>query len=427
MLDALADDGRPEQDVLSMSLGSGQVTKLVEHPADDFLLGWSPDGSYILFGSNRRGPVGAWVQPVANGKADGAPVQVLKDIGTAVTPIGVVDSGDLYFSVQTGQRDNLFWAALDDGGLLSGPVHETAEVAVASAPEFSPDGNEIAYLRQRGKSGMLFASELVVRSVDSGEERVLPPLALRRQNAAISGVVTKPRWSPDGRYFLLQGIPGYGNRGPHLVRIDNGGMKRMHPDQPLDTTWVLDWSVDSRLIYEIKQDQRSVAGLGAWHIQSRDVASGTVQSLVDYQFVPHIAQDLATSPDGRWIAYTASLVPPFGSDWTSSLLVIPVNGGRPRELYRVSRPEFLGALDWSPDSSRLLFGTGRFDAGKEHFILKDIALEGGGVRNLGLSMDGVYLQGLSVHPNGRRIAFTVGVRGSREVRVLRGLSVIAKR
>ncbi len=37
-------------------------------------------------------------------------------------------------------------------------------------------------------------------------------------------------------------------------------------------------------------------------------------------------------------------------------------------------------------------------------------------------MDGVYLEGLSVHPNGRQIAFTVGAQGSREVRALRGLS-----
>ncbi len=66
-----------------------------------------------------------------------------------MTSVGVVDPGDLYFSVQTGHRDNLFLAALDDGGLLNGPVQETAEVAVASAPEFAPDGKRIAYLRSR--------------------------------------------------------------------------------------------------------------------------------------------------------------------------------------------------------------------------------------------------------------------------------------
>ncbi len=422
-LDTLAHDGTPERDILSMSLTDGQVTKLVEHPADDFILGWSPDGTYILFASNRGGPISAWAQPVADGNAVGAPVQISADIGTSITPIGFVDSGDFYFAVQAGQQDDLFLATLDADGRSSTRAQHVAKVAAVSAPEFSPDGGDIAFLRQRGANAALpFGSEVIVRSVVSGEERVLPPLKLQRMNA-VAGVVTRPRWSPDRRHLLFQGINNLGDRGLHLVRTDTGDMTLIHRHNPLAPSWLVDWSADGQRTFEIQQDYRP-GGIGLWQIQSRDLESGAVERLANYNAPPHLAQALATSPDGRWIAYAGSLVEVGESGGGSSVLVIPSAGGMVRELYRASPPEFVTGLDWSPDSSRLLFGRSRIETGHERFQLSDIALEGGDVRDLGLSMDGVYLEGLSVHPGGRQIAFTVGAMGSREVRALRGLSAV---
>jgi len=424
MLETLTHEARPERDILAVSLTDGQVTKLVEHPADDFILGWSPDASYILFGSTRGGPISAWAQPVSDGNPVGAPVQISADIGTSVTPVGFVDSGDFYFAVQAGQQDDLFLATLDADGRSSTRAQHVAKVAAVSAPEFSPDGDDIAFLRQRGANAALpFGSEVIVRSVVSGEERVLPPLKLHRMNAG-SGVVTKPRWSPDRRHFLFQGFNNLGDRGLHLVRTDTGDMKLIHRHSPRVPSWLVDWSADGQRTFEIQQDYRP-GGVGLWQVQSRDLESGAVERLADYNLVTHIAQALATSPDGRWIAYAGSFVKVGESEWgTSSVLVIPSAGGKVRELYRASPPEFVTGLDWSPDSSRLLFGRSRIETGQERFQLSDIALEGGDVRNLGLSMEGGYLQGLSVHPGGRQIAFTVGAMGSREVRALRGLSAV---
>ena len=419
MLETLTHEARPERDILAVSLTDGQVTKLVEHPADDFILGWSPDASYVLFGSTRGGPISAWAQPVSDGNPVGAPVQISADIGTSVTPLGFVDSGDFYFAVQAGQQDDLFLATLDADGRSSTSAQHVAQVAAVSAPEFSPDGDHIAFLRQRGANTALpFASEVILRSVVSGEERVLPPLKLRRINT-VAGLVTKPRWSPDRRHLLFQGINNSGGQGLHLVQTDTGDMKLIHRHNRQVPSWLVDWSADGQRIFEIQQDYRP-GGSGLWQIQSRDLESGAVEKLADYNFVPHIAQALATSPDGRWIAYAGAPV----DEWGSSVLVIPSAGGKVRELYRASPPEFVTGLDWSPDSSRLLFGRSRIETGQERFELSDIALEGREARNLGLVMDGVYLEGLSVHPDGRQIAFTVGAMGNREVRVLRGLSAV---
>ena len=308
-------------------------------------------------------------------------------------------------------------------GRLNTRAQHVAKVAVVSAPEFSPDGGDIAFLRQRGANAALpFGTEVIVRSVVSGEEKVLPPLKLQRINT-VAGVVTKPRWSSDRRNLLFQGIDNLGDRGLHVVRANTGDMTLIHRFGPQGPSWLVDWSADGQRTFEIQQDYRP-GGAGLWQVQSRDLESGAVEKLTDYNAVPHIAQALATSPDGRWIAYAGSLVEVSESEWGNSVFVISSAGGKVRELYRALAPEFVTGLAWSPDSSRLLFGRSRIETGEERFELSDIALEGRDARNLGLSMDGVYLEGLSVHPDGRQIAFTVGAMGSREVRALRGLSAV---
>jgi tricorn protease len=51
--------GAAERDIFVMALARSTETTLVKHPADDRLLGWSPDGKYILFSSDRTGAPGA--------------------------------------------------------------------------------------------------------------------------------------------------------------------------------------------------------------------------------------------------------------------------------------------------------------------------------------------------------------------------------
>jgi len=61
--DRLPDDTSPERDIFLMSIDSGQVTPLIQHPTDDYLLGWSADGKWIAFASDRTGALGllAWL------------------------------------------------------------------------------------------------------------------------------------------------------------------------------------------------------------------------------------------------------------------------------------------------------------------------------------------------------------------------------
>jgi Tol biopolymer transport system component len=67
-----AKDARP-RDVYLYELATKRTVPLVKHPADDGLLGWAPDGSHLLFSSNRSGTRDAWLAAVSRGQPQGEP------------------------------------------------------------------------------------------------------------------------------------------------------------------------------------------------------------------------------------------------------------------------------------------------------------------------------------------------------------------
>ena len=102
---------------------------------------------------------------------------------------------------------------------------------------------------------------------------------------------------------------------------------------------------------------------------------------------------MAISPDGRQLA--------FSDPGNQVLKVMPAAGGEPREILRLKDPETFcwnAGLAWTPDGHYILFG-------KQPDELWRIPAEGGEPQKL-LAMD--VLGHISIHPDGRRIAFTGG-------------------
>jgi len=50
-----------KKDISLISSDGMKEIPLIAHPADDYLLGWSPDGKWILFSSDRTGTRDAWI------------------------------------------------------------------------------------------------------------------------------------------------------------------------------------------------------------------------------------------------------------------------------------------------------------------------------------------------------------------------------
>ncbi len=92
------------RDIFLLAADGSREIPLVEHPAEDELLGWTPDGNHILFTSDRSGSMGAWILRMADGKAQGPPELVKQDIGPA-QPIGFTRTGSYYYGLEIGTSD----------------------------------------------------------------------------------------------------------------------------------------------------------------------------------------------------------------------------------------------------------------------------------------------------------------------------------
>jgi len=398
----------------------------VEHPANDIVLGWAPDGKSVLFASDRADTSSAWVIQVVDGRPRGVPELVKPDIAPiGVHWLGLTRDGSYYYG-QSAWVSDVYVATLDPAtGTLQPPQKLVSHVGLDTSPDWSPDGQYLAYASDSGSE--LYSPVLGIRSVRTGEERRLR-LGIRRVHAF------QLHWSPDGRSLLAQGrlspptlggVQAFyridaqtGESTPILIRslelpsndpeVTQGGME-----------WPV-WSSDGTAIFYRRSDTTN----GEQSLVVRDLETGREREL--YRGNPRLAgeneqstvpaqptemnhggyfgaSNLAVSPDGQQLAFVWSTLT------SRALKVIPTTAGdEPLELLRVQLPERLFQPAWMPDGHHVLFGKGRMEGPDPRLELWLISAEGGQPQYLGLKMEGLLLYGLSIHPDGQRIAFTAG-------------------
>jgi tricorn protease len=108
---------------------------------------------------------------------------------------------------------------------------------------------------------------------------------------------------------------------------------------------------------------------------------------------PEVETDPYFSPDGSWIAFTATV------GGNTDVYVMPTAGGTPRRL--TYHPGLDAVRGWTPDGRRILFASDRDTAPHAHFRLWTIDREGGLPEPLPLPR--AYAGAMS--PDGRRLAY----------------------
>lgn len=386
----------PEHDIFVLATDGSREVSLVEHPANDILLGWVPDGKSILFASDRTGAMSAWLIPVADGKVQGSPEMVKQDIGRNFSPIGFTQNGAFYYGLARHDQ-NVYIATLDPatGKVLAPPTLAiNHHVGSNLTPIWSPDGKYLAYASRRPMGWDDATSKvLAIRSLESNEEREISP-ALK--------FFIRPRWSPDGNSIMVFGYETFGKSGRRgLYQIDV---------QTADITSIVtggirmaEWSPDGKSIYYVHPDSR---------ILRLNLENGQKEELFRVKAV----DNFAISPDGERLAFSSE----DSVTGAEILKVISTTGdGETRELLRVMEPEkiHLGipeALVWAPDGRYVLFVKGNTSS-KEKELWR-IPSEGGEPEKLGLAMEGMTAP--RFHPDGQRIAFSAGNVWRREVWVM---------
>jgi Tol biopolymer transport system component len=373
----------PTSDLFLLSVKEGHEIPLVAHPAEDFFLGWSPDGKWVLFASDRTGTTDAWIIPVNEGNPLGPPELIKKGIGN-IDPVGFSKKGDFYYSSSKQMVDVYTFTMDPETGKVTSRPRKAALPGEGrnSYPVYSPDGRYLAYRRDSMRMGG--ANSLCIYSLETGKEREFP-LEIR--------AVLPPKWSHDGRDFFLTGLSAFRLFGIYKVDIQTGMLTPILMNKGRDKEYVLfiESSRDGKSFFYMHGDREK----NLYRIFVRSFEDGKEKEL--YRFTHRLGLTGSLSPDGEWLAFVTR-------ERNRALTIIPTKGGEPKELFRF---EHIGghptALTWTTDGKHILFSLSQKKQGLQKTLWR-IPVAGGEPQNLGFQM--AFYDNLSAHPDGSRIAFS---------------------
>jgi len=398
----IAYDFRPQKDIQQrdiflLSTEGNLEIPLIKHQADDRLLGWTPDGKSVLFASNRTGPWNIWLIRVKEGKPQGTPELIKKDIGQ-FWPMGFTSKGSFYYSISTAMVD-VYIASLDmkEGKFLEQPTKAAQRFESFNLnPDWSPDGNYLAYISYRSVEGTDFCV-LCLRSVKTGEIRTVFTPQLKYFKYIC--------WAPDSRSIIVVGVDKSNRAGMYKIDVQTGDTTSIVQLEGASTIKQPAWSLDGKAVfYPYTQWTKKLS-----RVLVRDLETGQEKELYR-QIAPPDIGSVTLSPDGKYLAFlTAEMVEKkLESD---VLRVIPADGGKPCDLIKIPLPEMIGPYAWTPTGREILFAKRLSSKNQDQKCeLWMIPAEGGEARKLGLTIDRILE--LSIHPDGQHIAFSSGKTGA---------------
>ena len=359
-----------------------RILRLTSGPAREWAPAISPDGKWVAYLSNARGPTDVWVKFVAGGEA----ANLTASTGLEVTPGTGIGGLDI-------SPDGTRIAVMARMQGTSSPI-ETWEIPapLPGAPRklladfvglrWSPDGRMITFVRAGGSAG----DALWVADADGTNRREIIPLHPGKH-------IHWPTWSRDGYiYFIDTSAP--------LVNMEPSGISRINPDQgkiePVVTTlrraiFPLPMPDGNGLIYAANP---TTAELGLWWRPPNGGLNRPLTSGIGEYAEPRI------SADGKTLVGTLY-------DVHQSLIRVDVrqNFGAMRFITE----GYTGDLDPTVDpiADRLVFSSSR--TGIRH--LWTARLDGSDALPL---TSGAWLdERPAISPDGRQIAFVSDRDGTR--------------
>ena len=209
------------------------------------------------------------------------------------------------------------------------------DTGVMSAPAWSPDGRELAYV-----AGGTFAGREALRATSlGGRQRVITGIP--------SGISTGPAWSPRGdrlAYTLDWTFDG----SSRLLLVDRDGRHRRLVEKDVSAYQVPPWSPDGRQVAYRKDSADGSQSI--WVAR----ANGRGRRLVRGRALDY-PDSIAWSPDGRRIAFVGEASPAAAG---ASIMIGNADGTGPRSIASVVSTyddASVGNVSWSPSGGAIAY------------------------------------------------------------------------
>ena len=250
---AFSSDRDRNDEIYVMDDDGKNQRNLTNHPDTDYAPSWLPDGTRIVFMSDRDGhvPKGG-VLPnfeIYVMDADGGNQQNLtNDPSHDISPAWSPDGKRIAFtSYRDGHDDAIhgrptaeIYVMDADGG---NPQHLTNDLNDDRHPSWSPDGKRIVFSSERDGHFIgdfeITSSEIYLMDADGGNQQRLTE---NRKND------WSPSWSPDGKRiaFSSDRKGDFVNYEIYLMDADGGNLQRLTENRVYD--WSPSWSPDGKRI-----------------------------------------------------------------------------------------------------------------------------------------------------------------------------------
>jgi len=387
-----------------LDLESATETTLVEKEVGG-VVGWSPGDARLLFFSDRMGTKGLWAITVREGKPSGEPELVKANVGD-ISPLGITRDGSFYYTEAKSSTDVYLATANFQTGEISGQPRRVLMdrfPGLQSMPTWSKDGQKLM-LAVQGRQ-----KRFVAVSLAAGEQKEFPV------SDTFTTSLQQYAWSDDGAFLLVQSRTEVGH-GIHRYELASGAtetlVRTMNGQVP--GYWICHprFSPDGNSFYYERRDFFKGADGGTGSKDSiirRNLRSGHEEIVYESPETLQIWCPYELSPDGQRLAIAAYKA----KDFVVALKVRGVSGGpETKEVVRMAAPrEGVASLAWTTDGKRLVYT-------KKGGVWA-IAVDSGQSVELKFSQPGI--RDISIHPDGRQIAFGAGLSSGRDLWVMEGL------
>ncbi|MDO9579277.1 MAG: tetratricopeptide repeat protein [Bacteroidales bacterium] len=380
-------------DIHLLSTDGKEELPLVDHPANDRLIGWLPGRDVLLFTSDRSGSSDLWALNTAKLTEPGEPRLILKNIGD-ISPLGFNNDGNLFYSVEF-RKYNSYIVPMDQNeGKLQFKAKEPLFGSMRD-PVWFADGKHMLYTEYSIKPGGLQDHTLILNNTETGNSRHLAD-----NIASLRGTA---RLSPDEKSVLVFGYDKSRMNdkkykgGIYKIDIDSGIATEIKVAQDASHTYSVEWDKNGENIFYISNNQ----------IVKHNIKTGNENVIFEGEGFGAMTI-LKRSADGKTLLFDLQ-----EGENERHLMSISLDGGGLQTISKFNIPSthlMYKMLAFSPEGDCIYFSNGT--------VLWKIPYTGSNPEEVWHSEN--HIAGLSIHPDGTKMVLSLYEREV-EIRAIENL------